>query len=283
MTESQIEDAYLKVLGRAADPDGLAHFKSVTEAYRLTHGRLMHILADSDEFKARSETDQAAARTIIEACSHPSEAAHWFHSITLPDGHVTNGVEILGSEDPEDMIFKYPIEGKTVLDIGAWDGYFSFAAEQRKASDVLATDWYCWDGPGWGTKAGFDFAHQRFNSKVRSASLDVFSLDPKLHGTFDVVLFTGVLYHLPDPLGGLRIAASMCSDHLVVSSATLNASDDRPIMEYAEGVDGDATTYWLPNPACIIAILKQNGFRTFEIIESIGTPTRPRHIVHAWR
>ena len=42
-----------------------------------------------------------------------------------------------------------------MLDIGAWDGFFSFEAERRGASRVLATDHFCWSGEGWGTKAGF--------------------------------------------------------------------------------------------------------------------------------
>src|SRR4249920_1793425 len=89
-------------------------------------------------------------------------AINWFHSLTLPGGENTAGVksaEVLGVE--ADVVFRHGVTGKSVLDIGAWDGFFSFEAERRGAARVLATDHFCWSGEGWGTKAGFDYAHGR--------------------------------------------------------------------------------------------------------------------------
>jgi hypothetical protein len=48
----------------------------------------------------------------------------------------------------------------------AWDGFFSFEAERRGAQRVLATDSFCWDVGGWGTKAGFELARRALGSKV---------------------------------------------------------------------------------------------------------------------
>ena len=61
----------------------------------------------------------------------------WFHSIPLRDGIVTpgrdNSMDKLGQVClPEDLT------GKSVLDIGAWDGFFSFQAERNGAERVLA-------------------------------------------------------------------------------------------------------------------------------------------------
>ena len=44
------------------------------------------------------------------------------------------------------------LTGKTVLDIGAWDGFFSFECERRGAKRVLAIDTFSWDNYG---KDGF--------------------------------------------------------------------------------------------------------------------------------
>jgi tRNA (mo5U34)-methyltransferase len=54
--------------------------------------------------------------------------------------------------------------GLTILDVGAWNGYFSFACEQRGAK-VLATDHFCW-GAAIDGKRGFDFAKKTLRSQV---------------------------------------------------------------------------------------------------------------------
>ena len=89
-------------------------------------------------------------------------AINWFHSHAFPDGETTRGekpIEVLRRE--AEAVFRHGVAGKSVLDIGAWDGWFSFEAERRGAARVLATDHYCWSGEGWGSKAGFDHAHAR--------------------------------------------------------------------------------------------------------------------------
>src|SRR5260221_13968815 len=88
------------------------------------------------------------------------------------------------------------LRGKTVLDIGAWDGFFSFECERRGASRVVAADYYSWHGSGWGTKAGFTLAREVLGSGVEDIDIDVMDLTPERVGTFDLVLFLGVLYHL---------------------------------------------------------------------------------------
>ena len=53
------------------------------------------------------------------------------------------------------------LAGRSVLDVGAWDGFFSFEAERRGAKRVLATDSFVWRGEvEWADKSGFDLAKQ---------------------------------------------------------------------------------------------------------------------------
>src|SRR5215212_3755329 len=113
------------------------------------------------------------------------------------------------------------LAGQSVLDIGAWDGFFSFEAERRGASRVVAADYYSWHGTGWGTgqgKAGFQLAREALGSRVEDADVDVMDLSPGRLGTFDVVLFLGVLYHLPNPLLALERVAAMANDLLVLET-----------------------------------------------------------------
>ena len=48
------------------------------------------------------------------------------------------------------------LTGRTVLDIGAYDGFYSFEAERRGAKDVLATDSWTWNWPGSDARRNFD-------------------------------------------------------------------------------------------------------------------------------
>jgi hypothetical protein len=64
--------------------------------------------------------------------------------------------------------------GKTVLDVGAWDGFFSFEFERRGAKRVLAVD--TWTGPH--ALDTFLLARERFGSKVEHERVDVHDISP---------------------------------------------------------------------------------------------------------
>ncbi|MHC4083278.1 MAG: methyltransferase domain-containing protein, partial [Planctomycetota bacterium] len=119
----------------------------------------------------------------------------WYHRIDLGDGVVTPGVDP-SPQKLERLHLPEDLSGQTVLDVGAWDGFFSFEAERRGAARVLATDSYAWSGVDWGTKQGFELARARLGSTVQDMDVDVFDLSPQCVGVFDVTLFLGVLYHL---------------------------------------------------------------------------------------
>lgn len=117
----------------------------------------------------------------------------WFHTIDLGDGIVTPGMGgnlvTLGR-----LGLPARLDGMSVLDVGAWDGFFSFEAERRGARRVLATDRFRWDGQGgWGSKEGFELARQALGSRVEDKRIDVLDLSPETVGVFEVVLFLGVL------------------------------------------------------------------------------------------
>jgi tRNA (mo5U34)-methyltransferase len=197
-------------------------------------------------------------------------------------------------EAEADAVFKHGVAGKTVLDIGANDGFFSFEAERRGASRVLATDHFHWSGPGWGNKGGFDYAHARLDSRISSLDIDVPKISPETVGMHDVVLFLGVLYHLRDPLAGLANAASVTSDLLVVETVTALGLLPWPAMRFYEGAElhGDPTNFWGPNRACLAAMARELGFKRVEITHHpLVRPhwRRPhsfstsRAIMYAWR
>src|SRR5437588_8863504 len=116
----------------------------------------------------------------------------WYHRMDLGHGVVTPGHDTTASKLRE-LDLPESLDGKTVLDIGAWNGFFSFEAERRGAKRVLAMDNECWLNPdGVYSKAGFELARRALGSGVEDITLDVMDLSPERVGTFDVVLFLGV-------------------------------------------------------------------------------------------
>jgi tRNA (mo5U34)-methyltransferase len=213
-------------------------------------------------------------------------ALHWYHQINLGNGIVTPGVD----DSPYRLArldLPASFAGKSVLDIGAWDGFFSFEAERRGARRVLATDYYSWHGTGWGTKAGFELARSTLGSKVEDLSIDVMDLSPERVGTFDIVLFLGVLYHLPHPLLALERVASVTSGLLILETVVDLVGMKRPAAAFYPDreLNDDPTNWWAPNPAGVEAMLRVVGFSETRVVTDLpGAPYRAaRALSHAMR
>jgi tRNA (mo5U34)-methyltransferase len=230
-----------------------------------------------------------------------SQEIRWFHSFDLGNGETIEGLKKISVLQKEaDLILGDYVAGRTVLDIGAWDGYFSFEAERRGAARVVATDHFCWSGEGWGNQQGFNYVHGRLNSKVEPVDVDVMDLPAAGLGQFDVVLFLGVFYHLKDPYVGLESAAKMCANHLVVETVTALPRTQQPAMRLFESgeLNGDPTNFWAPNLPALELMLRTFGFKRIEFVMSPISVNHPlnasplrrpsanathRTIVHAWR
>ena len=142
----------------------------------------------------------------------------WFHSIDLGNGIITPGAKSPAVHKIEAAAFFDPIqmEGATVVDIGAWNGFYSFEAKRRGARRVLATDHFAWE-----TLRGrdaFELSRSVLDLDIEAFDIDVPDISPEKLGTFDVVLFLGVFYHLFDPIDGLRRAASLAKEVLVIET-----------------------------------------------------------------
>ena len=229
----------------------------------------------------------SVAESVVSEGAMDHSSFRWFHSIALRNGEVTKGdkpSDVLLTE--ADLYFRGDrlVRGKSFLDIGAWDGFMSFEAERRGASRVVATDHFCWSGPGWGSRRGFDFAHANLGSSVEAVEVDVPDLDPSVLGQFDVVLFAGVLYHLRHPFLGLEHASSLTRDLLIVETATSMNHVLEPVLRYHLGAElnGDPTNFWTPNERCLRDMLTELGFKR---IDTVITSSRgaPRLVAHAWR
>lgn len=222
--------------------------------------------------------DQAQLRERVSKVS-------WFHSIDLGDGLTTPGAkrpEVLKVE-AEEIFGGLELAGRSVLDVGAWNGFFSFEAKRRGAKRVVACDHFTWSSGAILGKEGFDLARATLGLDIEDRQLDVHDLSVERVGTFDVVLFLGVLYHLFDPIEALSRLASIASDLLVVETQ-LDAHDlDRPAMVFypRRELAGDYTNWWAPNRECVEELLRSLGFVHIQVTPH---PTESsRAIFHAWR
>jgi len=180
----------------------------------------------------------------------------WYHSIELPDGSVIPGHQSI--EQLRTRVRQFPIPedltGKRVLDIGAWDGWFSFEMERRGAS-VLALD--------SAKNTRLLEAKALLGSRIDYHIGDICRLTAKDLGTFDIVLFLGVLYHLKHPLLALENVCGMTRDMACIESFVTDTTPDGvPSMEFYETAElrGQLDNWCGPNIACLMAFARTAGF-----------------------
>ena len=230
----------------------------------------------------------------------------WYHTIDLGHGVVTPGAR--GNLVVLKRLGLPPrLDGLSVLDVGAWDGFFSFEAERRGARRVLATDSFRWDGGGgWGSNEGFELARHALGSRVEDKHIDVLDLSPETVGVFDLVLFLGVLYHMRHPRLALERVASVTGTQLILETHVDMLHCRRPACAFYPGdeLNRSPTNWSGPNPPAVVAMLKHVGFRRIAIVHRYSLPYRAaravkwmfegrgrflstldqgRIVVHAWR
>ncbi len=202
----------------------------------------------------------------------------WFHNMKL-HGIATAPEHFLGdypavkferfrNEIPQDL------SGKSVLDIGCNGGFYSFEMKRRGAQRVLGID----------TDERY-LQQARFAAEVQDIDVefarlpvwDVAALEEK----FDLVIFMGVLYHLRHPLLALDLIHEHVARDLLLFQSMQRGS--RELTEVHEDYDfnepapfdeagypkmhfverrysHDETNWWVPNRACVEAMLRSSGF-----------------------
>jgi len=206
------------------------------------------------------------------------ELGQWFHNLDL------HGVKTA----PDHFLGDYPntkwqrfasalpqdLRGRTVLDVGCNAGFYSIQMKLRGADRVVGVD----------TDDAY-LAQARFAAEVSGVQIDFRHLSVyqlrQLGEKFDLVLFLGVLYHLRHPLLALDMLHEYAVKDLLVIQSMLRGSEsvaeveddyefweqeifhDRkfPQMYFIEQrFSGDPTNWWIPNRACLEAMLRSANF-----------------------
>ena len=203
-----------------------------------------------------------------------------YHSFRLDDGVVLHGVLSLELLEARLAAFQLPLDltGRRVLDVGPWDGYFAFEMERRGA-DVTAIDYVDLDT--------FRALHHALKSRVDYRRLDVYEIDPKIHGTYDIVLFLGVLYHLKHPLLALEKICAVTTDVCIVDGFVIDGESARqgiqppvPFVEFYEHdeLGGQLDNWFGPTVGAVESLVRAAGFASAEVLRI--TPTTATVAAH---
>jgi tRNA (mo5U34)-methyltransferase len=206
--------------------------------------------------------DDAAVAELKAKVDLYDEQVKWFHSFDFGNGVVAKGAATLESlsRRVRSLGIEDDLQGASFLDIASWDGFYAFEAERRGAGRVLATDYFCWGHGGWGRKDGFLLARDALKSKVEDKDIEVQDLSPESVGRFDIVLFSGIFYHMRDPIQALAAAASVAQHRLIVETHIIPNQADA-FMRYVPRAKGNENSnYWRPTMALILTLLSEMGF-----------------------
>jgi tRNA (mo5U34)-methyltransferase len=224
----------------------------------------------------------------------------WYHTIDLGNGLLTPG-----HYDHRPYLHYYglpdDLSGKTVLDIGAASGFFSFEFERRGAQ-VTATElptWFDHDfGPNYQAdhtaESGQVYLHQPFEvarqlrkSNVALKYINIYDISPDTVGTFDLVFCGSVLIHLTDPLQALWRIASVTKEKAIIATSLDAGEPDRPIATMVGAERGDG--WWIPTRACLELMTVAAGFVGIEWVSEFQLnyreqDTGPYHgVLHAYK
>lgn len=158
--------------------------------------------------------------TLIEQ-AHSRE---WFYSYELPDGSSTptyHGTDIQAIHDTrwqmlESCLSKYLGPGKSglsALDLASHQGWFAHnmaRAGFNRVEGVDARQSHVDDSTL--IARIFEMEHLKFRQG------DIHEQSPDELGKFDVVLMLGLLYHLENPVGALRICRALCKQLCVIET-----------------------------------------------------------------
>jgi SAM-dependent methyltransferase len=207
----------------------------------------------------------------------------FYHTLDLPEIGVVDGHwDLRGRFD--DYIGGVDLQDKTVLDVGAGNGFLTFEAEKRGAREVVSFDigdarfqhllpfkdtLYYTDHAKWRIhrnawhdrwKNGYWLAHRLNQSKARAFYGDVCELPAEL-GLFDVTIVGSVLEHLRDQISGMASVARRTKSTMIIVTGMLENEDKTALFVGSADQPDQNYTWWAYSLGIYRDVLKMLGFR----------------------
>jgi tRNA (mo5U34)-methyltransferase len=219
----------------------------------------------------------------------------WYHALELAPGFATEGLF-----DLRPYVGEYGLpermDGLRALEVGCWDGFWSFEMERRGAEvvaidldDERDLDWPARRRPQQFPDAprgeGFRLAKEILGSKVERINCSVYHATPEELGTFDIVFCGSVLVHLRDQLLALERIASLCTRTFISAEGYDRLTDLIPFPAARFHADREAAVvYWMPARKTWKRMMLAAGFdrvqerSKFNMESTAGYSVR--HVVH---
>lgn len=175
------------------------------------------------------------------------------------------------------------LAGKRVLEIACNAGFDSFFINLRGPREYLATD----PDP---------ICHQQallLNSVYRTGiefrRLAWQELSSAVHGTFDLVVCIGLLYHEPSPMELLAKMEQLTAPGGAVILETLVLATEvrAPLAKFIETTyRGDPSVWWIPTTTCVEGLVRAAGFSevqlTHKMLDASLNPLDPTRTIEGW-
>jgi tRNA (mo5U34)-methyltransferase len=225
-----------------------------------------------------------------------AEKISWYHTLELAPGVVTKGIF-----DLRPWVDRYGIparlDGMRVLELGAWDGFWSFEMERRGAAEVVALDLDDERELDWPPRRrpelfeerlrgdGFRLAKEALGSRVKRVVCNIYDADPADLGTFDLVFCGMVLIHVRDQLLALERIARLCSGTFISAEEPDAATSLLPFPAARYRADRDAAVvFWLPSARTWRHMIGTAGFDQVRRHSRFKMPSTQgysvRHVIH---
>ncbi|WP_422926928.1 class I SAM-dependent methyltransferase [Singulisphaera sp. PoT] len=180
-----------------------------------------------------------------------AKTREWFHTIDFGGGQATPGPVDAQVSHQYHAFKDVDFTNKSVLDIGCWDGLWSYEAEKRGAREIYSTDLISQRD---GDVSNYRLAHSIFNSKAQyKTNVSVYDVHTLGKNDFDVVLYMGVFYHIKDPLLALaRLRQVMkVGGQILVEGEVVRSEKSYGEFYYNEDYARSASNWWIPSIGCL--------------------------------
>jgi tRNA (mo5U34)-methyltransferase len=173
--------------------------------------------------------------------------------------------------------FPDALHGASVLDVGTNAGYFALHTKLMGAGKVVGIE----SVPDYLEQA--ELCRQVWDADIEYLAIDAHEV-ADVHDPFDIVVFTGILYHLKNPLQVLEDVGRVCRDAILVETEVILPDPRNRVMvrqgplgnlritechtgmmKFVEAyeVNSDGSNWWIPDTECVMGMLRTAGFQYF--------------------